>query len=204
MTKVILASQSPRRSDLLRQMGVDFVAVPSDFEEYLDDNRSPYKVSIELGLGKARAVAEKYPDRFVIGSDCIVSLGSKQFAKAESIDEARSMLRQLAGKPNTVTSSVVILRNSDHTEITGADAAIVYFRPYDDRLVEQYLATGDYKDKAAAYGIQSGAAPLIDYFVGNYDTILGLPTKLLHQFLAQLNIDSKPVRLEATVECREH
>jgi septum formation protein len=86
--KLILASQSPRRQELLKMMRVEFEAMSSDFDEYFDDSRTPEEVVKELGLGKARAVAEKHPDAIVIGSDLMVALDGKQLGKPETEAEA--------------------------------------------------------------------------------------------------------------------
>lgn len=185
-------------------MGVEFIAVPSNFDEYLDDARDPATVAMELALGKAMTVAKQYPDAIVIGSDTIVTIEGKQLAKAADDDEARQMLKLLSGTHHEVTTGLVVIRLSDNTKLTGADTAKVYFHPYDEERVTRYIETGDYKDKAGGYGIQSGAAPLIDYFSGNYDVVLGLPTKLLSEFLSKLGIEAKPVDIEAPVEQRSH
>jgi septum formation protein len=202
MSYVILASQSPRRKELLAQMGVNFIAIPSDFTEYLDDARNPETVATELAIGKAMAIAKQYPDDIVIGADTIVTVGGKQLGKAANDDEASIMLKLLAGTHNEVTTGLAVIKLSDNVILTGADTTKVYFLPYNEDLISQYIKTGDYKDKAGAYGIQSGAAPLIAYFEGNYDTILGLPTKLLSNLLSNFAIEAKPVSLEAPVESR--
>jgi septum formation protein len=203
MKRVILASQSPRRKELLTQMGVDFIVIPSNFDEYLDDDRTPEEVAIELALGKAMAIAERYPDDIVIGSDTIVTIDGQQLAKAADDKEAKQMLKLLSGKPNKVTTSLAVIKLADNIKFTGTDSAKVYFRPYNETSVNRYIETGDYKDKAGAYGIQSGAAQLIDYFVGNYDTILGLPTTLLAPLLTKLGIQSDVVKLKAPLEQRD-
>ena len=202
MLKVILASQSPRRKELLTKMGVVFATIPSYFDEYLDDTRSPETVAVELAVGKALAVAEQHPDDIVIGSDTIVTVDGKQLAKAVDDNEARQMLKALSGTHNEVTTGLAVIRLSDNTKLTGVDTTIVYFRPYNGGEVNRYIATGDYKDKAGAYGIQSGAASLIEYFSGNYDTVLGLPTKLLSDFLNKLGIEAKSVTIQPPVEQR--
>lgn len=190
MRKIILASQSPRRKQLLQKMGVSFTVVPSDFDEYLDDSRSPDEVSIELGLGKARAVAEKHPSAIVIGSDTIVTIHGHQLAKAESDEEAREMWRMLAGAENSVTTSIVMVCKDTGIEITRAETAKVYMKPYNAEAIEAYLQTGDYKDKAGAYSLQ-GAGHLIDRFDGDHEAILGFPTKLVADMLAKMIEHSK-------------
>lgn len=183
MRKIILASQSPRRSELLTMMGLEFVAVPSEFEEYLDHDRPPEEVAQELALGKAMAVAQQHPDAIVIGSDCIVTIDGRQLAKAETLAEARQMLHDVTLHANKITSSLAIVCLADGFQEVTSENSFVYFKPYDEQAVDAYLATGDYKDKAGAYGVQSGAAPLIDYIEGNIDTIVGLPTHLLAPIL---------------------
>lgn len=200
MSKIILASQSPRRKDLLTKMGLDFEAIPSNFVEYLDDNRDPSEVAIELALGKAMTVAKDHPNDIVIASDTIVTIDGHQLAKASDDDEAREILRRLSNKRNDVTSSLVVMRLIDNIKLTGSDTVSVFFLPYDEDKVNRYIATGDYKDKAGAYGIQSGAADLIDYMRGDFDTVLGMPTKLLAQFLAKLGLEVKPLELIAPVK----
>jgi septum formation protein len=106
MRKIILASASPRRRDLLAAMGLEFEATPSDFYEELDDSRTPEEVAMELGLGKAMVIARQHPDAIVIGSDCIVTINGRQLAKAENIDHARQMLKDVTEHPNKVTSSL--------------------------------------------------------------------------------------------------
>lgn len=198
--KIILASQSPRRQKLLEQMGIEFTAIPSQFNEYLDDARNADSVAIELALGKAMMVAEKHPDDIVIGSDTIVTVHGKQLGKAVNDNEARRMLKLLSGTHNDVTTGLAIVRMADNVKLTGSDTTRVCFRVYNKKLVEQYIATGDYKDKAGAYGIQSGAASLIESFSGSYDNVLGLPTKLLSELLSKLGVLAKPVKLQISVE----
>ncbi|HSX05721.1 MAG TPA: Maf family protein [Candidatus Saccharimonadales bacterium] len=185
MRKIILASQSPRRKELLTMMGLEFEAVPSDFDEQLDDTRTPEAVAMELGLGKAMAVAQRYPEAIVIGSDTIVTIDGRQLAKAATIDEARAMLRDVTLHPNTVTSSLAVVCLAENKQSVQAESSRVYFKPYDAKQIDAYLATGDYADKAGAYGVQSGAAALIDHIEGNVDTIVGLPTHLLAPVLRQ-------------------
>jgi septum formation protein len=200
MKKVILASQSPRRKELLSAMGVDFDVVPSDFDEKLDDARSPEVVAAELALGKAMAVAEQFPDSIVIGSDTIVTVGGKQLGKPQDVAEAHAMLESLSGTSNLVTTGVAIVRKSDRMQLVGTDTTEVYFKPYDQAAVEAYVRTGDPYDKAGGYGIQSGAAPLIERMVGHYDTVVGLPTRLTAVFLEKVDVPAQSVELEPPVE----
>jgi septum formation protein len=210
--RLILASQSPRRKELLDHMGLTgkYEVIPSEFVEELDDNRSPEEVSEELGYGKALWVAKRNPGAWVIGSDTIVTINGKQLAKAADAEEARDMLKLLAGEANTVTSSIALVCVQSQTiddeqvikHFIGSESSKVFFKPYDAQAVETYLATNDWRDKAGAYGIQSGAHTLIDHIEGNYDTIVGLPTHLLAEYLKNIGIDASPVELQPPVPYR--
>lgn len=199
MRKLILASQSPRRQELLGQMGVEFEVIPSNYEEKLDDSRDVEQVAIELGLGKTRYVAARYPDALVIGSDTIVSIDGAQSEKPVDTDDAKRTLRRLSGKKNVVTSSIAIVGINQGIELTGTDSTDVHFKELSDEIIDAYVATGDPMDKAASYGIQSGGDVLIDHIVGEYDTVIGLPSKLLSSLLSEYGIKSRPVHLVAPV-----
>lgn len=193
MRQIILASGSPRRKELLELMGLTFTIVPSDFEEWLDDTLDTRDVAITLGLGKARAVAVQYPEAIVIGSDTIVTVDGKQLGKAANDEEARAMLRLLSEHPSTVTTSVAVICLAEGYEHADSDTAKVFFKPYDEAESEKYIATQDYRDKAGAYGIQTGAAPLVDYISGDPTTIIGLPVSLVSAELEKFGISTKPV-----------
>lgn len=200
--KIILASASPRRKELLEQMGVAFTVVPSNFDEYLDHNRPPAEVSIELGLGKARAVAEQYPEALIIASDTIVTIDGKQYDKPKDIAMARQWLREHAGKDVLVTSSLVLVCKAMGLEITTADEAIAHFKPYDELVHETYLETGSWADKAGGWGIQTGAAPMVAYITGRFDTVLGLPTEQLTKLLEAQGIKAHAVEPPSPVPLR--
>lgn len=210
--RLILGSQSPRRKELLDHMGLagQYEIIPSEFEEQLDDTRSAAEVAEELGYGKALWVAERNPGAWVIGSDTIVTINGKQLAKAADEDEARGMLKMLAGEMNVVTSSVALVSlrkdtpEGEHVikHFIGSESSSVFFKPYDHDAIETYIASGGWRDKAGAYGIQTGAHTLIDHFEGNYDTILGLPTHLLATYLEQIGIHARPAGLDAPVPGR--
>lgn len=199
MREIILASQSPRRKELLAGMGISFETIPSDFAEKLDDSRTAAEVASELALGKANAVAEQHPEAVVIGSDTIVTVNGKQLEKPHDAAEAYDMLRLLAGNVNEVSTGVAVVCKAGGIELVGADTTKVYFRPYDADAVARYVETGDPLDKAGAYGIQSGAAPLVDRIEGHYDTVIGLPTTLVASLLAQIGIKTTPVELKSPV-----
>jgi septum formation protein len=181
-------------------MGLEFEAIPSNFDEKLDDSRSPEAVAIELAVGKASEVAEKYPDCIVIGSDTIVTIDGNQLEKPQNKAGAYRMLERLSGTHNEVTTSLAVICKADNVMLIGSDTTKVYFKPYEEEAVRTYVESGDTADKAGAYGIQSGAAPLIDHIEGHYDTVVGLPTHRLAELLAQIGVPTTPVELKPTVE----
>jgi septum formation protein len=202
MTKIILASQSPRRVELLKQIGLDFVVRPSRYVEKLDENRAADQVAPDLALGKAIDVAHENPDAFVIGADTIVALGRRQLGKAKSVEEARQMLTDLAGRESRVITGVALLNLEKNIRDVRVSTTKVYFKPDSPaiaRLREAYLKSGDWRDKAGAYGIQSGADVLIDRIAGDRDTVIGLPTDLLRDMLARVGQSNTPPRIKAIV-----
>jgi len=200
MKHIILASQSPRRSALLRAMGVAFDTIPSEFDETLDDTRDVVVVAKELALGKAMDVARKYPNDYVIGSDTIVTVDGRQLEKPTSPEHAHEILKDLAGKTNYVTTAVAVVCVNENVHLLDTDTTSVRFKPYDEAAVATYVATGDPMDKAGAYGIQSGAGPLIEGYEGNFDTIIGLPTGTLAQLLEKCDIDAKTLTTDEQIK----
>lgn len=167
-------------------MGLDFTVIASNFEEYLDNTRLVEDIAMELARGKARAVAERFPDAIVIGGDTIVTVGSEQLGKATDLADARRMWRLITTAPNKVTSGLAVICKAENIETVTYDNAWVYFKPYDHGAVETYLATGDYRDKAGAYSIHN-ASHLIERTEGEEDTILGLPTEKLRAILESIS-----------------
>ncbi len=202
MSEIILASQSPRRKKLLGEMGVSFTVLPSQFDEKLDESRDAEVVAKELAFGKAMDVAQKHPEAIVIGSDTIVAVNGRQMEKPVDVENARELLCALAGNETTVSTGVAVLHIAAGIEVVDVATTKVFFKPESDEVAkmrEQYLASGDWHDKAGAYGIQSGAAVLIESIKGDYDTVIGLPTQTLAAILNSLGIEAKPVTEEPPV-----
>lgn len=200
--QIILASQSPRRKELLEKMGLQFTIVPSSFEERLDNARSTEAVALELATGKARNIAKRFPEAIVIGSDTIVAINDKQLGKPKDEKDARKTLLLLAGQVNFVTTAVTVTCRALDKELCEVITSKVTFKPLNKKALEKYMASGDWQDKAGSYGLQSGAAPLVDYIEGAYDAILGLPTTDLARLLEAFGIQSKPVKLDPPVDLR--
>jgi septum formation protein len=177
-------------------MGLKFTVLPSNFNEHLDERRDAEVVAAELALGKAEDVANNHPTVYVVGSDTIVAVNGRQMEKPIDIEDARAMLIALSGHESTVSTGVALVNHAKNIQLVDIATTRVYFKPDSEevaRLREEYLASGDWRDKAGGYGIQSGAAVLIDRIIGDYDTVVGLPTRLLANMLNRVGIEASMV-----------
>lgn len=176
--KIILASNSPRRREILKNAGYDFEVRVSDFSE-TDIKGDPKKTATENAKGKARDVflkiqAEKGDknDIAVIGADTVVFIGGKILGKPKSKEEAAVMLKNLSDKTHEVVTGYSII--CGEKEITGASFSEVTFNKLSDEIISEYVATGLPMDKAGAYGIQDGF-PIVESFTGEFENVMGLP-----------------------------
>ena len=182
---LILASQSPRRQQLLEQMGLTFTVKIADIDETMTPGRPPQEQVAEVSARKAAAVAATCrKDDVIIAADTIVVVDDTILGKPENEDAAKNMLRMLSGRTHRVMTGVTVRRGDDavsHTEITE-----IRFRDLSDKEIDAYVATGDPMDKAGSYGIQNGAAVFVSGMHGDYFNVMGLPlcslTLLLRRF----------------------
>lgn len=195
--RVILASQSPRRQFILGEMGVDFQAISSQFEEYFDEKRSVVDVVQELALGKARAVAKDNPDAVVIGADTIVVLDQRQLGKPENAEVAKAMLRAYRNRAHQVITGVAVICKDKGYERVSSDVSNVYMDGLDEDFIEEYVATETMYDKGGAYAIQHPLVrPHVREIQGRIDTIIGFPTHIVSDFLSDFGIKAEPLNLE--------
>lgn len=183
---LILASKSPRRKELLKQIGIPFVGVVSDAEEVSGNSWTPAALVVENAKRKARAVAEKYPDSPVLGADTVVSLEGKIFGKPKDKDEARKMLTALSGKMHEVTTGLALI-NRNEIRTTNVTTK-VFFDTMTKANIDAYIATEESMDKAGAYAIQGKAARFIEKIEGSYSNVVGLPLNALIQLGKGLNL----------------
>jgi septum formation protein len=184
--KMILASGSPRRREILAQMGYDFKTVSPDLDESLLDGESPDRHVMRLSRAKAKSVADKHPDDLVIGADTIVVLGNRILGKPSSPDEAIEMLHLLSGKAHVVYTGLSLIILSEKLERTGYDATKVIFNTLEDNSIRSYVESGEPLDKAGAYGIQGMGSFLVNHYEGEFDTVIGFPTKLFSNLFAEV------------------
>lgn len=189
--KVILASGSPRRREILKKMGVGFKIEVSDVDETVEG--TPEEMVCLLSERKAQAVADKVIARgetgLVVGADTLVALDGCALGKPADDEEARSMLRSLSGRTHEVYTGVCVIKISKSgIEIKVVPACTeVRFRELSDAEIDAYVATGEPRDKAGAYAIQGGAKAFVESYKGSKSNVIGLPRGLLRRMLYQMN-----------------
>ena len=193
--RIILASQSPRRRELLDRMGIrDFEVLPARGEELADPSLPPAELVEGLSRRKCAEVAALRPGGLVIGADTVVSIDGQVLGKPRDRAEAERMLRALSGRQHTVYTGVTVLYNG--TEETGSERTSVRFRPLTDGDITRYIATGEPMDKAGAYGIQGYGSVLVEGISGDYYNVMGLPVCRLARMLARFGIDTLALAAE--------
>ena len=178
---VILASQSPRRRELLHWLIADFTVQPADIDEEVKDQYAPVEYVMEMARQKAAVVAADQPEALVIASDTVVVLDDQILGKPKSREEAFGMLRDMSDGNHLVYTSVVIRQGGKTAE--KLTSAKVTFYPLTDEEINRYLDSDDYKDKAGAYGIQNGAGVFVEKIEGDYYSIVGFPVGAVNQML---------------------
>ncbi|MBI4596274.1 MAG: septum formation inhibitor Maf [Candidatus Tectomicrobia bacterium] len=186
-TPLILASNSPRRAALLKQIGLHFKIIPPKVEESRKAGESAVKYVRRLAALKAEAVAVSHQKGLVISADTVVLLGEEILEKPANEEEARTMLYKLRGKQHRVITGLALVRKDPPFSRVSSVVTTVEFRELSSRDIEGYLATGEPFDKAGAYGIQGRGAALVKTIKGCYFNVVGLPLSSLAELLAEAN-----------------
>lgn len=184
MRKMILASASPRRRELLTQAGFSFEVKVSDADEVITE-KEPDKIVKELALVKACAVAASETEALIIGADTIVAVDGKILGKPRDAEEAFSMLSMLQGRTHQVYTGVALITREEELQKSHvfSEKTDVHMYPMTEQEIRAYIATGEPLDKAGAYGIQGRAAVYIRKIEGDYNNVVGLPISRLYQEL---------------------
>lgn len=182
-TRLILASASPRRVALLKELGMDFEVIPSQAAEVGHDFLTPREICLLNAWQKCRTVARKRPDAVVLGADTEVCLGTKIFGKPASRAEAEAFLAELQGRAHEVITGVCLMHWGLHRQWLGAEVTRVYFKPLSAAEIAEYLHLIQPLDKAGAYAIQEHGERIIERIEGSYSNVVGLPLELLGKAL---------------------
>ena len=183
----ILASASPRRIELLKELGWNFTVKPSDSDEVLICGENPEDTACRLAEMKASNVAEANPGEWVVGADTLVALGTTSLGKPKNDKEAFAMIAMLQGKTHRVITAVAVI-SPEGEKYVEYETTNVVFRPLSDEEIASYIALGESLDKAGAYAIQGRGMLLVERIDGCYFNVVGLPVQKLSVLLAKLGL----------------
>lgn len=184
ISNLLLASGSPRRAQLLQQVGAEFIIAQPDIDESVFAEFSPKEQVMNLSRMKALGVSQKDSEVPVVAADTLVALENTVLGKPFDHDDAFRMLRTLSGKWHQVYTGVTVVRSGNIR--TGCEITQVKFRELEDAEIWRYIATGEPLDKAGAYGIQEKGALLVERIDGDFYNVVGLPLVLLSRLLNEL------------------
>ena len=187
-SRVILASASPRRKQLLAELGLSFEVVVAPVTEHEDPTTDPRVMVTHNAALKADWVAQRYPEAYVLGADTTVFIDNTVLNKPANLVEARAMLKRLAGRTHVVFTGVALRRVQDGLTIDEGVTSEVTFKPFDDTVIDAYFNLVNPLDKAGAYGIQDGRDLIIAGWRGSFSNIMGLPMEATKQILTRCGL----------------
>lgn len=180
----VLASKSPRRKELLKNIGLNAEIMPANVDEGVFSELPPEKMVTELAMLKATDVARSFgKETFVIGADTVVSLDGEVFGKPENKEDAKRMLLKLSGKSHQVYTGYCVVNCHDGVSVAKCEKTVVTFRTLDEKEIDAYIETGEPMDKAGAYGIQQRGSKFVEKIEGDYFNVVGLPVCALVKML---------------------
>lgn len=189
MKKIILASGSPRRKEVLENVGLNFTIVTGDYTEDMTLDMDPTKLAEYLSLGKAKDVAKNYPNHIIIAADTFVTLDHHRLGKPASDDIARKTLRTISGQTIDVITGYTIIDTTNNKTVTKSVTTQIVMKEIAEEEITKYIATGEPSDKAGAFGIQGHGALLVKKIHGDYYNVMGLPLYSLTQSLKEFNVE---------------
>ncbi len=189
MTQLILASASPRRTELFNQVGLNFEVIPSTIDEEQFYHLPGEERTLVLAREKAQSVGSQLDAGLVIGADTVVMLDGDLLEKPKDEEDAYRMLSLLSGSHHQVVTGVALLDASNGSGIARKKVTEVFFRELTDREIRAYIHTGEPMDKAGAYGIQGKGALFVEKIDGCYFNVMGLPLSLLGEMLFEFGIE---------------
>jgi septum formation protein len=186
--KILLASASPRRKEILGLTGLRFVIDPSDYEENMDLNLKPHQLARFLSLQKAEATARKHRNALIIAADTFIVFQDRLLGKPHTPQESRRMLQLLSGKAHSVITGFTVMDSVTGRKISKSVETKVYFRKMTGQEIRAYVSTGEPLDKAGAYAIQGLGAVFIKKIEGDYFNVVGLPLSSLMEVLKKFGV----------------
>lgn len=189
MKKIILASTSPRRKQLLSQIGAVFEVCESQYAEDMTAKSDPYELAKFLALEKGKEVAKRQKNAIIISADTFIVFEGSFIGKPKDPTEARSVLRSFAGKEVHVVTGYAVIDADTLTSINDTSEGIVKFRSYSEEEIEDYIATGEPLDKAGCFAVQEKGAVLIESVSGDYFSTVGLPLSKIYLGLKEFGIN---------------
>ena len=181
--RLILASVSPRRRELLARLGVPFETIRPEYEEQYHPEEDPEATCRRLALGKATQVARRFPEDLVVGADTIVILGDRVMGKPATLDEARRMLQALSGQTHLVKTAVALVCRDPGHQSGFVETSEVTFHLLEEDDIERYLSIDPPLDKAGAYGIQDWSGVFVQRVAGCYHNVVGFPLARFYRHL---------------------
>lgn len=188
MKQIILASQSPRRKQLLDQLGIKYKVVPSNIEEKMNPRLKPRSQAEQLSLQKAETVANKHPHAIIIAADTIIVLKDEILGKPTSLSDAKRMLSKLSGKMHFVITGFTIYDTTSQKMITDSVVTKVYFKKLSKREIDNYVTTEQLMDKAGAYAVQEKGALFVEKIEGDFFNVVGLPIFAVSEQLKKFGV----------------
>ena len=188
LPRLVLASSSPRRSELLKQLGIRFDVIPAVAAEVSPKHLSPHEVCQVNAHRKARAIARHQPEALVIGADTVVALGTTIFGKPKDTTDAQRMLRALSGKTHEVITGVALMELATQRERLFAVSTTVVFRKLSSAQINEYVAKVHTLDKAGAYAIQEHGEMIVEKINGSFSNVVGLPLERLEKELREWQV----------------
>lgn len=180
---LILASGSPRRSGLLRQLNLDFQVISGESTEIHHEQLTARELCQVNAYRKARSVAKRHPDALVLGADTLVCLENELLGKPADLTEAREMLERLQGRTHEVITGVCLMQLRSHRQSIFVECSHVTFKPLTQEKIDRYLASINPLDKAGAYAIQENGDQIVENVAGSFSNVVGLPLERLRQEL---------------------
>ncbi|WP_315523619.1 nucleoside triphosphate pyrophosphatase [Fusobacterium massiliense] len=185
---MILASGSPRRQEILKEVGFNFKVVVPEIEE-VSKEEEPVKKILDISRKKAMSVGEKYTNEYVLSADTVVVVDDKILGKPKNVEEAREYLSLLSGREHEVITAYTFMSIEKNIFLSDYSVSKVKFYKLDEETINWYIETGEYKDKAGAYGIQGKGRVLVENINGDFFSIMGFPVASFVNKLKEIGVD---------------